>query len=244
MLLAVSVAVYLAVSWTIPVAGMPVLRVSLNGPFVKLIALLFGPLWGGIAGAASDVLDFLFKPTGAYNPLLTIVAFLNGLTTGLMWMWVSRRPGKVSRVVLTSVFSCLLLFCLYALGMVVVRPGGSFALSLGLGTANTGTKVSIYVLLIFGLLMSLLALLILLFARASNPSFLTQVLRIIIAITPPSLLFTTVNTVILFWMYNTTGKAFIVMWLPRLLKEVVLIVYNAYMLVMLLTVYKKVFRKT
>lgn len=47
-------------------------------------AMLFGPLWGGVCGAAADLVGALLFPFGPYFPGFTATAFLSGALFGII----------------------------------------------------------------------------------------------------------------------------------------------------------------
>ncbi|MEG2118136.1 MAG: folate family ECF transporter S component, partial [Clostridia bacterium] len=95
-------------SFTIPIFGMPGMSVTIGGIFTIFPAILFGPLYGGIASAASDFLGCIINPIGAYNPLYTISAFVGGVIKGYLWIWLRNKKTIHIRAV-ASVVAVLLL---------------------------------------------------------------------------------------------------------------------------------------
>lgn len=61
---------------------------------IAAAGMLFGPVVGGIVGAAGDVLGYFVQPTGPYFPGFTLNAFLSGFLYGLV---LYRRPVKLTR---------------------------------------------------------------------------------------------------------------------------------------------------
>ena len=59
------------------------LRISLGMIPVALAGVIFGPVWGGVCGAAGDLLGMLIFPSGAYFPGFTLTAALTGIIYGL-----------------------------------------------------------------------------------------------------------------------------------------------------------------
>lgn len=49
---------------------------------IAVAGLLFGPVAGGIVGAAGDVISYFISPTGPYFPGFTLNAFLSGFLYG------------------------------------------------------------------------------------------------------------------------------------------------------------------
>lgn len=105
-------------SFTLPLFGASGMNVGFGGIFTAFPAFLFGPVFGGVASAASDLLGVIIKPTGPYNPIFTITAFCGGFIKGWIWrLLAGRNDGRIRRVAL-----CLLLL----LGVV----GGAFHIAL------------------------------------------------------------------------------------------------------------------
>ena len=105
-------------SFTLPLFGASGMNVGFGGIFTAFPAFLFGPVFGGVASAVSDLLGVIIKPTGPYNPIFTITAFCGGFIKGWIWrLLAGRNDGRIRRVAL-----CLLLL----LGIV----GGAFHIAL------------------------------------------------------------------------------------------------------------------
>ncbi len=107
------------------------MQIHFSGIFTFFPAALFGPVYGGIASALSDLIGCIIAPTGAYIPWLTVTAFLGGFLKGWIWKWVTGAALRRARLPLVVVFLCL--------GIL----GGAFGLSLtGDGMLPKGTLVS------------------------------------------------------------------------------------------------------
>lgn len=59
-------------------------KVSFSFLFIALIGMRFGPLLAGFAGAVTDVIQYLYKPVGPFQPLLTMTALLTGIIYGVL----------------------------------------------------------------------------------------------------------------------------------------------------------------
>lgn len=60
---------------------------------VAISGMLFGPLWGGIVGALSDLISYSLNPTaGALLPQIILVEFLYGFSYGLILKKI--KPSK------------------------------------------------------------------------------------------------------------------------------------------------------
>jgi ECF transporter S component (folate family) len=89
--IALASVIKLFASIPIPIFGANGIKVGLSGIFTAFPAFIFGPIYGGIASAASDVIGYLIRPDGAYIPWLTLVLFAGGCIKGLIWRLISSR---------------------------------------------------------------------------------------------------------------------------------------------------------
>ncbi len=94
----------LFLSIKIPLLGADGLRISLAGVFTAFPAFICGPIYGGIASAASDFIGYIIKPDGAYIPWLTLTAFAGGVLKGIIWRLFVRRPRKSVRILALAAF--------------------------------------------------------------------------------------------------------------------------------------------
>lgn len=60
------------------------LRIGFGFLPIAVLAILYGPLWSGLAYAIGDVIGGFLFPTGAYFPGFTLTAFLTGVLFGLV----------------------------------------------------------------------------------------------------------------------------------------------------------------
>ena len=116
--LALAVVSKLFFSINIPLLGAGGMKVGMAGVFTAFPAFLFGPIYGGMTSALSDVLGYVIKPDGSYIPWLTLTAFLGGCIKGLLWQVIvrfARRDAKLTRNVRLIVLALLL--CIGGLGL-------------------------------------------------------------------------------------------------------------------------------
>ncbi len=92
-------------SLQIPLFGGEGMKVGLSGIFTAFPAFLFGPLFGGLSSAASDIIGCIIAPSGAYNPLFTLTAFAGGFIKGLIWLAFVRTENKKLRRVFVAFFA-------------------------------------------------------------------------------------------------------------------------------------------
>ena len=101
MLLAISVVLGF---FKIPITELIELRFS----FLPIAcgSMLFGPVVGGIMGAASDIMGFVARPTGPYFPGFTISAAIQGIVYGLI---LYKKPVTVRRIVTAQLIDTVLI---------------------------------------------------------------------------------------------------------------------------------------
>ncbi len=95
-------------SLNIVIFGGSGMKIGLAGIFTTLPAILYGPLYGGAASAASDIIGCIIAPSGPYNPLYTLTAFAGGFIKGLVWRLLSRVNKKTLRIAGTVCFALIL----------------------------------------------------------------------------------------------------------------------------------------
>lgn len=104
MFLACAVAIKMLSTFYIPMFGTNGIKVSFGGIFTSFPALLFGPVFGGAASAASDIIGCIINPVGPWNPLITAAVFAGGFIKGLLFSILKKRDGRR----LTAVFAVIL----------------------------------------------------------------------------------------------------------------------------------------
>lgn len=62
----------------------PIIRISFGFLPVTFVAIMFGPLYGGMVGGISDLIGMLLFPAGPFHPGFTLVAALDGIVYGLL----------------------------------------------------------------------------------------------------------------------------------------------------------------
>ena len=99
--------------------GMGLFRVTFENLPIILSGLIFGPIIGGIVGAASDFISYLFSAQ-AYPPnlIVTLGATLVGVVTGIMSHFVVRKKG-VAQIILSAGAA-------HIVGSMIVKPIGLY----------------------------------------------------------------------------------------------------------------------
>lgn len=111
-------ALFIALNVAMDVLGLRIqltqeLRISFGFLTNAMIGMLFGPVVGLTAGAATDILSYLMHPAGAYFPGFTLTAMLGGLFYGL---GLYKHKMTIGRALLTkTAVSLFLNICLNSL---------------------------------------------------------------------------------------------------------------------------------
>jgi ECF transporter S component (folate family) len=104
----------------------PIVRIGFGFLPVAIVAVLYGPLWAGVAYAIGDVIGALLFPTGAFFPGFTLTAFLTGITFGF-FLYGKRISWKT--VLPASLIVCILLnLCLDTIWLHILLGQGVWAL--------------------------------------------------------------------------------------------------------------------
>lgn len=72
---------------------------------IVVVAMLFGPLWAGIAYAIGDLIGALLFPYGAINPGITITLALVGMTYGIVFY---RKDLSGKKIIWRSLIASLI----------------------------------------------------------------------------------------------------------------------------------------
>ena len=89
-----------------------------NLPII-LSGILFGPVVGGVVGAASDLISYLLSPqTYPPNLVVTLGALLVGVTSGLVARFAVRKQGNL-QIVLSGALA-------HVVGSMIVKTIGLF----------------------------------------------------------------------------------------------------------------------
>ena len=95
-------------------------RITFENLPILLTGLCFGPVAGGLCGAATDVISyFLSGQVYPINPVVTLGAALIGVINGLLSHTLLRRPGR-GRIIISCAAAHLI-------GSVAVKSVGLFA---------------------------------------------------------------------------------------------------------------------
>lgn len=78
----------------------PIVRIGFGFLPAALASIMFGPIWGGIMGAVSDILGMAIFPSGgAYFPGFTLSAFIAGVIYGAV---LYKKPNTILRAAIAA----------------------------------------------------------------------------------------------------------------------------------------------
>ena len=89
----------------VPILGAGGMAINFAGIFSFFPAIIYGPVYGGVSSALCDIIGYIIKPDGPYNPVFTIVAFLGGAIKGVVWMVFAKK--LINKNVVKTVLICL-----------------------------------------------------------------------------------------------------------------------------------------
>lgn len=115
-MMAMLLALNVALSF-LSVQPLPFLKIGFSFLSLAAAGMMFGPTAGFLIGAAGDLISYMIKPTGAFNPALTLVAAIAGLIWGLA---LYKNQCSIPRVILgkTAItIVCNLLLTTLVLGL-------------------------------------------------------------------------------------------------------------------------------
>lgn len=147
-----AIAVLLSGPLSVPVfpLGIYSLKIGLGSLPVILSGILFGPVYGGIAGGLTDILQFLISPKGAYVPWFTIIGAFTGLLPALFFRSGQRATlprlflaVSTSQVFCSVICNTALLVLLYGVPLETILP---------LRVVNQAVSIPVYVFLLYLLL--------------------------------------------------------------------------------------------
>jgi len=237
---------------TIPVGGVPALRISFAGIFNNTTAILFGPMYGGLARGLQDMLNHFINPMGAFLWPITLVAFARGAATGWMWLKVRNVKPRVYSVVYATVFAAILAFGLFNLAMQLFAPESAYILAItpregqGLFFA-TAYYVSSWGLIVAGLIGLIPQIVVYkVSTKNENHKFYDRFIKFLVAVMVPGLIFNSVNSLILFFTAVSPaamGRGFVYWWAPRFFEEIITSMIIVYIMVVLMEVYEKAMKR-
>ncbi|APQ96148.1 ECF transporter S component [Clostridium botulinum] len=227
----------------VPIAGAGAMRISFAGIFIKMPAVLFGGAIGGVVSGVVDILAYIIKPMGAYIPFLTLTSILSGILTGIIWFKIKNvHIDKIEKyypiffMVLGSLAGAIHLMTL------LLDKSFSFKIMNILGKKYIFVLSAIEIITIFSLIVFIIN--IKLKDNNTVKHIYEDYMKMILAIGIPGIIVCTLNTyILLMFIPGLQGKSFMFLWIPRIVEEVFMIVFESYAVSLLLRVYESVVLK-
>lgn len=168
--------------------GIPILRIGFNGPPLKTVAILFGPLYGALAAGLSDFLGFVLmdKSGNFYLYQLTVTAILSGMSVGLLWRYFKTKSMRTVRRQYLGAMAVLLLYGLISFGLTYGRAEAA---------KQMGGSIVIIVSGLVGVILYFINCVIV--RRQKMKRFGEYFFQMFLAVTIPGLVFNWVNTYLL-----------------------------------------------
>lgn len=229
-------------AYMIYIGGAPGMRVSFSGIFTKLPALLFGPMYGGMAAGIVDVLGYMMKPEGGFIPWLTVTAVFGGLLTGLLWKLFKNLNYKKVQVGFLIFFVVAGVIGLVNHIAIFLYPNSYLGKAIiNIGKSKDFASIGLEVISLIGL--AILSIDVIIRKKQNNFIIHENFLKVLIATGIAGIIVTTLNTYILQIFIPALGKrGFMVFWIPRLIQEILMSIIQAYIISFLLSIYYKVIR--
>jgi len=247
----VAVVVAYFVNTTIPIFGIPGLRISFHGPFLQFISVTAGPLFGGMAYATRDLVSFMLRGEGGFIWPLMVVDFLCGVSIGVLWLYL--RNVKINVRLFSILFGGVFFALFLGLGLInlLLHEAGVLTEILG-GVSPTSGIVDVATWGLISTGVAGLAVMVLchvlfhfVYKNAEDKEEKMQrVFKLLIAIAIPTMLVTLVNSFILYWWMAAPPQILVYFTITRLIRRVFTVFYDVYVLAALLTIAQKAFGKT
>lgn len=267
--LSISLVLKTAFSFYIPMFGQNGINIGISGIFSVMPSLLFGPVYGAVVSGLSDFLGHLMKPMGTYIPLMTLVVSAGGFIRGALWTALRNKDSKKMRIVVAVISALLLLVGICNIVFLSadgihsdfynhvqkenINTDSMHLVSKMLITRTIGTKdpsgnLSTYITFVTSGVIGSAALGILLLTadlflskKLLHDTGKVQIPMLLIAMIGSGLIVTTLNTVVLRETIFPSWKVlpFAVIWLPRVIEEILSNTVKAYFVAILLGIFQQ-----
>lgn len=242
LLLALAMIVKYVFTYNFYIGGVPFLRISFHGVFLRFIAIILGPLYGGIAGGLSDFIGYFSNAAlGPYIWGLTLTEILKYASIGYLWIKIKNINFKLYSVCYITVFSIIGIWGLVNLYLLKIAPEFSYSAFLAtIGSKTSLASVGPIVICVIGLLTYFVPLGIMTTHKKTDMAFFEKYLKLVFVTGVPSLICTTVNTFILKYFYAAAAeKAFAIFLIPRVVEETFMVLLNVYLLIIFINIYEQ-----
>jgi|BioPla2DNA2_1021312.scaffolds.fasta_scaffold44714_2 ECF transporter S component (folate family) len=229
-------------SYSFYIGGVLTTRISFSGIFTRMAAILFGPVYGGLASGIQDVIGYLLKPEGPFLPWLTLTAIAGGVLAGFLWRLAERADHSMAGRYYLLLFACI--GFIGGINQLVLSQWSESKWGQLLNGMGNNKDLASMGLIIFACIGIALYLLNMLLRRISAKWQLNgYFFRILFAVGLSGLLVTTLNTWILQITFPELAQIdFLVFWIPRVIKEAFVVIVQSYIISFLLSIYNRYFK--
>jgi len=270
--LSIALVIKTASSFYIPLFGQNGMRIDVSGIFSAMPSILFGPVYGALVSGLADLLGFFLKPSGAYLPQMTLIIAAGGFIRGALWMALRGRSSKNIRICMAAISVILLLLGLCNLlflnadgvdshfyantppesvqtadmhlisRMLVTRTVGANDPAASLAAYRVLMTAGLAGIGAFGIILLLADILI--SRRFFSDAQKGKMMQLLLAMMISGLIVTTLDTVLLRETLYTSWKTlpFAVVWIPRVIQEVLSNTVYAYFVALLLGIFENQLR--
>lgn len=266
--LSIALVLKTAFSFYIPMFGQNGMRIDISSIFSIMPSILFGPVFGMLVSGLSDLLGFFLKPTGAYMPLMTLIVAAGGFIRGGLWLIMRNGSSAKMRISVGVISLLLLAFGIFNIVFLnadgIDKQFYDTVSTESINTDNmhfvsrmlitrtistsdpSGNLATFIVSMTAGLIGSAVFGIILLFTdffickRFYKNMQKGKIMQLLIVMIVSGLIVTTLNTVLLRETIFESWKAlpFVVVWIPRVIEEVLSNTIKAYFVAFLLGVFE------
>ena len=223
--------------------GAPGMRISFAPIFSRMPALLFGPFYGGISAALVDIIGYLLNPQGgAYIPLMTLTAILGGVIAGFLWKGLKNGDtGKIQRA-LWIIFIAIGAIGIFNYINTLFFPQSPVTEFIeGIGKNKDFAVLGMVAVSAMGLLLLVLDYAIK--KKFPEAAINKYYLKVLLSFGLGSLTVTVLNTWVLQMFFPEFGQiGFFLFLLPRLVKEIFMMVIQSYIVAFLLSIYDRLIK--
>jgi len=101
----------------------PIVKIGFGFVPIAVCAILYGPVWSGLAGGVSDFIGAALFPIGPYFPGFTLSSILTGIVFGL---FLYKRKGNVFQTGAAVLINCIGISMLLSTYWLTIITGSSF----------------------------------------------------------------------------------------------------------------------
>ncbi|MCR3761238.1 folate family ECF transporter S component [Clostridium felsineum] len=222
--------------------GIVIMKINFSAVFYILPGILFGPLYGAIAGGSCDLLGFLINPTGSYIPIFTLTNILAGFLPAVLWKKVKlTSTSKLKKLYISFFVSLLILGIIFNFILKInilnslFKPSNTFS----------NTNVNIIYASLIGILVFIINSIIEKTLKKTYGYLLKDFFKIFISVGFSGIIVSTLNTIfMLIFTPALLKNGFAILWFPRIVQTIIMTMINSYILSFLIYLYSFVDKKS